>query len=607
MRNISYQENFPVKRFGRMSFIVFLLATSMIFFSSIQSAYAAAVTIQTIPAGASFVQTNRKFPLKMSNCTSVNWKGVTTGEVVNANGDVLYKGDGSFTPDSSTQSKDGCYAFCIYLNSKGKAATTKSDFLELTFSNVGEIGGESIDCVVHFDYAKFSKKLGTGNFLRSDGYAAVCRVTNSALWISTDDGCAGFAGRKQIKVTTTMKYHDTGEKINLPFFQAIRDIDTHGNYYDEAWQPGDGDDETWSNDNGFEPIIHKYKENTCKFNTTTGRVTTTGTSTSSAEDQIKKTGVYIRTKGGKFTSTFLAGNCAATFEVYSEYSATSTLELPTLAVDKETAKPKNTITYTVSQKIGTFYSTVMKPYDKIVFTDVVPNEVTYKSAKMLDGNGNDITNQGTLTYDSGTRTVKFVMGDTWRNKESNYNGQTLKLVISTTANRFKGSKITITNQAKVSLADAVTNDTNTVKTEMDQWGILDKSNYIQLRIRIPKDKDQQTEAHGKPTFIFKVTGKGNGKTYYDSVTFGDPDESVGWTFKEDGDWIVATGMKTKVPEDVYTADYVQVSRFKVTAEPPMVMDAENEDSYVLFPFEATKKTWQYYSHNNIVINQLMKK
>ena len=69
---------------------------------------------------------------------------------------------------------------------------------------------------------------------------------------------------------------------------------------------------------------------------------------------------------------------------------------------------------------------------------------------------------------------------------------------------------------------------------------------------------------------------------------------------------MATGIKTKVPEDVYTADYVQVSRFKVTAEPPMVMDAENEDSYVLFPFEAAKKTWQYYSHNNIVINQLLK-
>lgn len=445
--------------------------------------------------------------------------------------------------------------------------------------------------------------------MRSDGYAAVCRVTNSDLWISTGDGCAGFAGRKQIKVTTTMKYHDTGEKINLPFFQAVRDIDTHGKYYDEAWQPGDGEDETWSNDNGFEPTIYKYKDNTCKFNTTTGRVTTTGTSTTSAEDQIKKTGVYMRTKGGKFTSTFFAGNCAATFEVYSEYSATSTLELPTLAVDKENAKPKDTITYTVSQKIGTFYSTVLKPYEKIVFTDVVPKEVTYKSAKMLDGNGNDITNQGTLSYDSGTRTVKFVMGDTWRNKESNYNGQTLKLVISTTANRFKGSKITITNQAKVSLADAVTNDTNIVKTKMIQPNLNDKTDYIQLRVRIPKDKDQQTEAHGKPTFIFKVTGKGTGKTYYDSVTFGDPDESVGWTFKEDGDWIVATGMKTKVPEDVYTADYVQVSRFKVTAETPipMVMDAENEDSYVLFPFEATKKTWQYYSHNNIVINQLMKK
>lgn len=135
MRNISCQENFPVKRFGRMSFIAFLLATSMIFFTSIQSAYAAAVTIQTIPAGASFVQTKRQFPLKMSNCTSVDWKGVTKGEVINSSGKVLYTGTGSFTPDSSTQSNDGCYLFCIYLDNAKKGttkttATTKENFLD---------------------------------------------------------------------------------------------------------------------------------------------------------------------------------------------------------------------------------------------------------------------------------------------------------------------------------------------------------------------------------------------------------------------------------------------------------------------------------------------
>lgn len=281
---------------------------------------------------------------------------------------------------------------------------------------------------------------------------------------------------------------------------------------------------------------------------------------------------------------------------------------PTLSVDKETAKPGDPITYTVSQKIGTFYSTVLKPYDRIVFTDVIPKEVTfdgdskYRDAKILDGNGNNIVNQGELTYDDTTRTLKFEMGDNWRNKESNYNGQTLKLVIKTTANRFKGARITIPNQAKVSLSNTVTNDTNTVKTVLDQRGIRDKTNHIQLQIRIPKDKTQQTSAHGKPTFIFKVTGKNSRATYYRSVTFGDKEASVGWTFKEDGDWIVAKTYKMNVPEDVYTAEYIPVSRFAITAKAPEMIDADTDESCILFPFEASKDTWQYYSHNNIAIN-----
>lgn len=290
-----------------------------------------------------------------------------------------------------------------------------------------------------------------------------------------------------------------------------------------------------------------------------------------------------------------------------EYNnSTEPLELPTLSVDKETAKPGDTITYTVSQKIGTFYSTVLKPYDRIVFTDVIPKEVTldypYLDVKILDGNGNDITNQGKLTYDDTTRTLKFEMGDNWRNKESNYNGQTLKLVIKTTANRFKGTKITIPNQAKVSLSNTVTNDTNIVKTLIKQFETGDPVDKIQLQIRIPKDKTQQTAAHGKPTFIFKVTGKNSGATYYLSVTFGDKEASMGWTFKEDGDWIVAKSDKMDVPRDVYTAEYIPVSRFAITAKAPEMIDVDTDEPCILFPFEASKDTWQYYSHNNIAIN-----
>lgn len=39
-----------------------------------------------------------------------------------------------------------------------------------------------------------------------------------------DDGC-GYRASKKVKYTATITYHDTGEVVNLPFFQAVRDLD----------------------------------------------------------------------------------------------------------------------------------------------------------------------------------------------------------------------------------------------------------------------------------------------------------------------------------------------------------------------------------------------
>lgn len=594
MRNISYQENFPVKRFMRMAFVVLLLVLLAGIKTPSYGAKLITISGTNKPATSNLLKINRY------TLTSITWNSSLVEDTDYKNG--TYNDEGKKPLPA------------LKIKSTSKAQTYDNPF-SMKFENVGTIGGKSIDCEIKITKVEISKKKGDKPALRSDGFMGVLQIKDDCLEFGLT-GNSGYMATKDISYTVNMTYHGTSTKVDLPFFQAITDIDAYqkNGYYREGWTARSGYEyaDGYDSDDGIDycmsSIFYKYPQNVCEFGENSVWTSKTAGSTE-GDNSWYKTGVYINTTGGTFEGTFHEGNCGTNLFLYSQYNnSTSTLELPTLAVDKETAKPKDTITYTVSQKIGTFYSTVLKPYDKIVFSDVVPKEVTYKSAKMLDGNGNDITNQGTLTYDSNTRTVKFVMGDDWRKKESNYNGQTLKLVISTTANRFKGDKITITNQAKVSLADAVTNDTNTVKTDMIQRNRLDPTNYIQLQIRIPKDKDQQTEAHGKPTFIFKVTGKGSGKTYYDSVTFGDEGaSSSGWTFKEDGDRIIATGPKTKVPEDVYTADYVQVSRFKVTAENPVVMDAENEDSYVLFPFEATKKTWQYYSHNDIVINQLMKK
>lgn len=578
MTNIVTHTNSSPRRFMKTILMVMLLAISMFFIIGMKAPVYAA-ELKTISGTEKPSETNM-LKINKSTLKSITWNSELTEGKDYKNGTYNDKGERPLP--------------ALKINNKSKSQTYKNPF-SMKFENVGVIGGRSIDCEIDVTKVEISAQKGDSPALRPDKFMGVLQIKEDCIEFGlTGNSKYGYMATKDISYTVKMTYHGTNTIVNLPFFQAVTDIDAYqkNGKYVEHWTAGDG----------YEKIFYKYSSNKCIFKGDSIYASNTGSTEGDA--QWYETGIYVNTEGGMFSGVFGEGNCGTDLFLYSQYNnSTETLELPTLSVDKETAKPEDTITYTVSQKIGTFYSTVLKPYDRIVFTDVIPKEVTYENAKILDGNENNITNQGKLTYDDATRTLKFEMGDDWRNKEGNYNGQTLKLVVETTANRFKGTSITIPNQAKVSLSNTVTNDTNTVETNMRQRGILDESNHIQLQIRIPKDKIQQTAAHGKPTFIFKVTGKNSGAIYYESVTFGDKKASSGWTFKEDGDWIVARSGRIYVPGDVYIARYVPVSRFAITAKASEMVDIDTDDPCVLFPFEASKDTWQYYSHNNIVINR----
>ena len=598
MTNIVNHTNSSPRRFVKTILMVMLLAISMFFIIGMKTPIYAA-KLKTISGTEKPSETNI-LKINKSTLKSITWNSELTEGKDYKNGTYNDQGEKPLP--------------ALKINNTSKAQTYENPF-SMKFENVGTIGGKSIDCEIKITKVEISKKKGNSPALRRDGFMGVLQIKNDCLEFGlTGNSGYGYMATKDISYAVNMTYHGTNTKVDLPFFQAIIDIDAYqkNGYYREGWTAGGGYEyaDGYDSDDGIdycmEPIFYKYPQNVCEFGDHSVWTSKTAGITS-GDDSWYKTGVYINTTDGTFDGTFHEGNCGTNLLLYSQYNnSTETLEPPTLSVDKETAKPGDTITYTVSQKIGTFYSTVLKPYDRIVFTDVIPKEVTleypYLDAKILDGNGNNITNQGKLTYDDTTRTLKFEMGDNWRNKESNYNGQTLKLVIKTTANRFKGTKITIPNQAKVSLSNTVTNDTNTVETLVKQFETGDPVDKIQLQIRIPKDKTQQTAAHGKPTFIFKVTGKYSGETYYRSVTFGDKEASVGWGFKEDGDWIVAKSNKMEVPKDIYTAEYIPVSRFAITAKASEMVDVDTDESCILFPFEASKDTWQYYSHNNIAIN-----
>ena len=212
-------------------------------------------------------------------------------------------------------------------------------------------------------------------------------------------------------------------------------------------------------------------------------------------------GIYASTTSGKFSAYFYEGNCGTLMTLYSQYSTNPSVFVnPTKTVNKTAAWVGDTVTYTVKHTMGTFYKTAMSVYGKLEITDVIPENLEYVSAALTNGSGTDITDKGTLTYDESTRTLKFVMGDTWRNIISNYNGQVLKFTVTTKVKEFEGYEALAENKATLSYENNLSVDTNLVTTS------LTKPYMVQIVKSIPDSASQLGDGHGKPTFVIKISG-----------------------------------------------------------------------------------------------------
>ena len=387
-----------------------------------------------------------------------------------------------------------------------------------------------------------------------------------------------------MKYTATITYHDTGEVVNLPFFQAVRDLDAANDYYREAWE----------SISGYTGTYYKYSTN---YNTFSGNKVLAPNSNDklvTGNNELLKAGIYAPTTGGKFSAYFYEGNSGTLMTLYSQYSTNPSVFVnPVKTVDKTAARVGDTVTYTVKHTMGTFYKTAMTVYGKLEITDVISENLEYVSAALTNGAGTDITGQGTLNYDESTRTLKFVMGDTWRNNIANYNGQVLKFTVTTKVKEFEGYEAAAENKATLSYENNLSVDTNLVTTA------LAKPYMVQIVKSIPDSASQLGDGHGKPTFIFKISGKSTGSVRYAAVTFGDESASAGWTFsKENGRWIARSEV-FELPDDEYSVTELDVSRFKMTGS-----SVYSSGNYRRFTFENEKDNWQYFSHKSVVINRL---
>ena len=549
-----------LKRISSMMIITVLLTACL--FAAASPSYAA--TVKTIPSTSTMVAKANKLKLSKDNY-SLTWNIANHKVKTGKNSEKL---------------------LCIPIKSK-TASWTVTNFCKVKFTNAGVIDGRQIDCTVNFDSMTVTARKGSSTGETSDGYMGFASIwgidDGLQVGVTIDDGC-GYRAKKTVKYTATITYHDTGEVVNLPFFQAVRDLDAMNTYYREAWE----------SISGYTGIYYKYSTN---YNTFSGNKVLAPNSSDqmvTGNNELLKAGIYAPTKGGKFSAYFYEGNCGTLMTLYSQYSTNPAVFVnPSKSVDKTAARVGDTVTYTVKHKMGTFYKTAMTVYGKLEITDVIPENLEYVSASLTNGAGTDITGQGTLTYDESTRTLKFVMGDAWRNNISNYNGQVLKFTVTTKVKDFEGYEAVAENKATLSYENNLSVDTNLVTTA------LAKPYMVQIVKSIPGSEDQLEGGHGRPTFIFKVSGKNTGDVYYESVTFGDENASEGWSFaKENGRWI-ATGRALELPDDEYSVTELDVSRFKMTGS-----SVYSSGNYRRFTFENEKDNWQYFSHKSVVINRL---
>lgn len=540
-----------------------LILTIMFFFLIGSAENSNAATLKTIPSTSLSVSQSNKLYFGYHNYTA-KWNGVS-GKMIKG----TYNYDLLCVPVKSTT-----------------AAFTYTDFLDLTFTNVGKINGRQLDAKVHFNSMTVGK-ANTTTGLRSDKYFAVCYLADESLWISsTVDGIgAGYRAPKTIDITTTIYWHDTGQTVNLPFFQCLQDIDAGGNYFKEAWEAK----------SGFSGIFYKYSSCFLVFN---GNKAETPSATDvGGTDSLFKGGFYAPTTGGVFRGAFTEGNCATQFIPYSAYAI---MNNPVKSSDGKAVNTEgNEINYSVTQKMGKFYVDVMTVYNSFTMSDVLPKGLEYKSAKVIDDTGKDITSQGTITYDAASKKVSFKMGSTWLNDINNYKGQNLTLKISTKVEKPDAPKKTISNNA-VTTIDGITLTSNKV------------DNVIAVPYHVSYKYVSGTSNKKLPDFISTTSGDyaiSDTGTYYQDDKVVRKAAPKDGTVKKildkegnlEGSWVLSWDAAEKTVDEgdiVFTGTwrYVPAPRLvivkKIANDPKQFTDAHGEQSFM---FKATGKdsgkTW----------------
>lgn len=396
----------------------------------------------------------------LSDAHAATWAQMRGGTGIPATGTRIYlrsadaiatgKNGGMVKPYTTAAGATG-KALYVKIPDRTKTTTFKN-FGTIVYKKTGKIFGKYVDVTVNFTSMTVYPEANP-SLQNSDKTMTVARMLYNNLYVSStdSDGDSGmfYRGRKDIQTTVTITWNEGGGVVNLPFYVGVADIDATGSYFQESWIGG----------SGFDGTIYTWQENNRVLDKANNRMTAPQNGSTSGNDSWYKAGLIATTSKGNMSMTWVQGNCGAEIQLYSQYQE---MPAPTKTVDKTSAVKGDTITWTVNQKVGTFYNNMFNTYSSFSLSDPIPQGVEYQSARVYSGS-EDITAKGTLSYHQSSRLLTFTLGSGTLGNVDFYKGQTISMRITAKALLPQEVSKTVQNTASAVIS-GYSQNTNTVTT-----------------------------------------------------------------------------------------------------------------------------------------------
>lgn len=431
---------------GAVLLALALALAAMFFPAAQQQAYASSktysngCTVTEVTSIDSIVDESQLLKMNTSNM-SVQWASGSTGKTISA--------------IHTDYDNESCTALCVARGSDD-GWSVSGTVCTVTFSDAATIGEESVDVIVTIsnlvfdaEYASTSNASDYVMFFVVGGGTSLCRFGSLTSICDASTGqTLGCRAQFSCDVGINVVWSGTQTTVDLPFFMALADLDagTEATYT-----------EAWESTSGFTGTYYVYQGHNLNISTgSSGMKFSSKYSLTDGSDSYTLAGAYAPTEDGSFSCTFYEGNCLTSLFIYNVYSTFDPGTNPAKSVavngssSTNTASEGDTVTWSLSFTMPEFYVDTVSTFSSLVWTDALPDETSYVSAKLYkstDGGSTwtDVTSSsGTPSQSSGT--VSYAFSSSWLKSTSNYDGALYKLSITTTAN------------ASISDVDAVVNN-----------------------------------------------------------------------------------------------------------------------------------------------------